>query len=396
MKIAYVTACYPFGVGEEFLDAELRALLDQGVEPVLVPTNYRGMRKRDLPPDLAAIPVFEWQAAKPMVALRMAARRSGALARVARTLPADRAHLTKNLLTVPGGAAVAAMITQRGLTRVHAHWMSTSSTLAMVAANLADVPLSISCHRWDIYDANLMNAKARAATFVRVISDRAAGLVRDRIDADLHERVRVIHMGVEIDDIAAPSAPSPPEATKQITMVANLIPVKGHQHLIAALRLVRDRGIAAELDLIGSGERDAELRALVAQHDLTDAVNFVGQLHRPDVLKRYADGLADVVVLSSVDLGQGLHEGIPVSLMEAMAAGVPVVSTTTGSIPELIEDGTSGLLVPAEDPEALADALVRVLTDPGFARALAERAAERVQQDFSAPACAQQLLEALR
>jgi colanic acid/amylovoran biosynthesis glycosyltransferase len=98
------------------------------------------------------------------------------------------------------------------------------------------------------------------------------------------------------------------------------------------------------------------------------------------------------VVLPSVDLGSGLHEGIPASLMEAMARGIPVVSTRTGAIPELLVDG-AGVMVPAADPVALADALQRLLSDDAFRATTARSGRQRVCREFSAKATMSQLIQ---
>jgi len=99
-------------------------------------------------------------------------------------------------------------------------------------------------------------------------------------------------------------------------------------------------------------------------------------------MRIYEKGEVDVVVLPSTDLGDGVHEGIPVSLMEAMSYGIPVISTTTGGIPELL-GSEAGLLVPERDPLALAEAIEHLARDPSLCRRLGESGRRKVREEFS-------------
>jgi glycosyltransferase involved in cell wall biosynthesis len=148
------------------------------------------------------------------------------------------------------------------------------------------------------------------------------------------------------------------------------------------MAILRDRGVDCVLRLAGEGRVRAELQQLTGDLKLGGAVQFLGQVSHDEILSSYGRRQVGMVVLPSVDLGNNLHEGIPVCLMEAMAYGIPVVSTTTGGISELLCDG-AGMLVPPKDPVALADAIEQVLRDPALRRSLAEKGRIRVQESFS-------------
>ena len=124
-------------------------------------------------------------------------------------------------------------------------------------------------------------------------------------------------------------------------------------------------------------------------------MQFLGYRLHEEILGRYQEGAVDVVVLPSVDLGNHLHEGIPVSLMEAMAEGIPVVSTTTGGIGELLRDG-AGLMVPPGDPAALAEALERLIRSPELRRQLGDAGRRRVSEEFSIERVVAQLATQIR
>jgi len=110
-------------------------------------------------------------------------------------------------------------------------------------------------------------------------------------------------------------------------------------------------------------------------------VSFLGVVPHKELLSSYMDGETDVVVLPSVDLGGYAHEGIPVALMEAMACGLPVVSTSTGGIPELLGRG-AGIMVPAADPQALAEALESLSLDPELRSQLGAKGRRRIEESF--------------
>lgn len=159
-----------------------------------------------------------------------------------------------------------------------------------------------------------------------------------------------------------------------VGIVARLVPIKRHEDFLAAAALVA-RGVpAARFLVVGNGERRAELEALAERLGLAGRVRFVGW--RRDLDRIYAD--LDLVVLTSA------NEGSPVSVIEAMAAGRPVVATRVGGVPDLVEDGTSGLLVPAGDPRGVADAVTALLEDPERRRAMGEAGRARVYPAFDA------------
>jgi glycosyltransferase involved in cell wall biosynthesis len=285
----------------------------------------------------------------------------------------------KNLLVHPKALWLARRLREIGPDHVHAHWASASSTLAMVAAERARVPWSLTAHRWDIREANLLQAKARSACFVRTISEAGARELRERVAIPGWSPV-VLRMGV-----ALPTTTAAPRDGRELRLLtpANLLPVKGHRYLFEALAGLD--GIA--LDVAGDGPLRGELER--AARGL--AVRFLGAISHTDVLAGLEGGRWDAVVLPSAPAADGAREGVPVSLIEAMAAGVPVVSTECGAIPELVTEG-SGLLVPAADPNALRAALER-LRDPQLRRGLAAAGRARVETEFDVERVAAELGE---
>jgi glycosyltransferase involved in cell wall biosynthesis len=180
---------------------------------------------------------------------------------------------------------------------------------------------------------------------------------------------RVIPNGIELDRFGAEPAP----VAGRIVMVGRFAPPKRHDVVVRALADVRPQHPEAELHLVGDGPLRHEVESLVLQLGLQDAVRFLGT--RDDVPDLLA--AAAVVVLASD------YEALPLSVIEAMAAGVPVAATATGGIGELVTDGDTGFLVGAGDSRGLASALGEVLSDSERARAMGQHGREEARRRFS-------------
>jgi glycosyltransferase involved in cell wall biosynthesis len=259
--------------------------------------------------------------------------------------------------------------------------------MALVASRTSGIPWSCTVHRGDIIDNNLLALKARESRFMRVISEDGVSLAAEICGRPLEGNVVILHLGVCVP--AAIAAAQPLHSPPVLLCPAHLIERKGQQYLLEALRMLRERGHSVQLRLAGAGDMRGFLESLVSRYGLGDAVEFMGQVQHAGLLQLYEEGAIDVVVLPT------LHEGIPVCLMEAMAYGVPVVSTMTGGIPELLRDG-AGILVKPRNPAALADAIERVLCDPGLRKRLAESGRLRVETEFSVAAVTTALVEQMQ
>jgi glycosyltransferase involved in cell wall biosynthesis len=374
----------PFGPLEQFLIAEAKELSCRGHDLLIVPrspysnvVNQDAQELRD-----KAIHRRLWSpailATAAGMALRHPARFLRALQIVARSPRAE--VLWKNAVSLPKALWLARQAQRWRADHIHAHWASTMATMAWIASEWSGIPWSFTAHRGDIVGDNLLAAKSRACAFARYISKSGLRMAEERGADVAPGRAVVIHMGV----VVPPPRPAAPPA-KEIPILlcpANLLQVKGHRYLLEAMRMLRDRGIACQLQIAGQGELRSSLEAMAHRLALEDRVSFRGYVPHNDILDEYRSGSIDIVVLPSVDLGDDLHEGIPVCLMEAMAHGLPVVSTTSGGIPELLHDG-AGLLVPPQDSAALADALESLLCNPALRQTRGESGRRRVLDEFS-------------
>ena len=385
MVIVYVTAGLPHShAKEDFFVPEVLGLAKRGNRVVLVPRDRRGGvcdgARRLLPwtrdEGLLSTRVLRGAEMEFLARPREAWRALQCVVRGARARTA-----TKNLAVFCKGLWLARLARDEGAHHIHAQWASTTASLALVAHTVSGVPWSFTAHRGDIVEDNLLGEKVRAASFVRFISRQGMGMAEAICGHSLAGKGVVIHMGVEIPDSPARviGEMSDPHV---VLCPANLIPVKGHVFLIQAIGILKQRNVSCLLWLAGEGPLERQLRREATAAGVCDSVVFLGQLPHHKLLALYTHGGVDVVALASVDLGCGQHEGIPVSLVEAMAHGVPVVSTITGAIPELVTQD-AGLLVPSQDPVALADALHRVLGSKDVWRRLGEGGYRRVKLEFN-------------
>ena len=393
MKLAYVTARMPFAFAEQFFEPEIDSLADT-FDVTVIPTRatdatnrYPALRARAhylglLDGHVARLAAREFARA-PRAALR-------AFASIAFAPSALRARAV-NLVLFPKALALASELRRLEIEHVHVNWMTSSATIVYVASRLTGIPFSITAHQHDIFYDNLTVPKVRAATFVRVISERNRDHLRALVPPELRAKCVAVHLGVALPRAAADA---PPRAIPRILCAARMCVWKGHRYLLAALALLRDRGVAFACDLAGDGEIAADVAALVARYDLGDRVTILGNVPHADLVARLESGAYDLAVLASTER-DGEHEGIPVALMEAMAAGLPVVATRTGSIPELVTDASDGTLVPQADPSALAAALEDLLRDPALRARYGTRGRERVLRDFSTDATTEELASLL-
>jgi glycosyltransferase involved in cell wall biosynthesis len=272
---------------------------------------------------------------------------------------------------------------------VHAHTYK-AGVLASVAGRLAGVPAVLFTPHGHIFSrgANIPGVPGGLRLEVLRWVTRAAQGCADRITAlsepDLEQQLAlrlspaskyvVVRNGIDCDRFAGPR-PRLVEGGPILGAVGRFSEEKGHRHLLEAVALLRGRIPGLRLVLVGYGALEGELRSRAAGLGLDGVVTFAGERDSADVL-----GGFDVFVQPSLYESQGL------AILEAMAAGVPVIACDVGGVRDGVRDGETGLLVPPADPRALADAVLRLCGDPDLSRRLAERAGRDVRDRFSASA----------
>lgn len=394
MNLFYVTVIMPYGRGEDFLLAEVEELINQHVQVSIVPRSYAKWFYHSTDDSITSLAIRT-----PLLSL--AVMRDSLfefLCRPLKTLGAlqlllcskNVKELILNAAVFPKGLWLSRLARRRKADHIHVHWASTTATMVMVASRVAGIPWSVTAHRGDIAGNNLLQKKFEEASFVRFISASGLALARSLGVSLAEVRHHVIHMGVKLP-VQVPEKHGG-AGRPVILCPASFFPVKGHTYLLKAAALLKQQQVDFVLQFAGEGHLQQDIEHEIDQLGILDHVELLGHVAHNDLMTLYSGGQVDLVVLPSVDLGEGLHEGIPVSLIEAMGFGIPVISTTTGGIPELLHDG-AGILVPPKDPDAIAEALIQLLVDPSLRYSLGCSGRERVLERFSIDKVVEQLLK---
>ena len=268
------------------------------------------------------------------------------------------------------------------VTHLHAHFAHSPTSVAMFASQLSGLPFSFTAHAKDIYtsDPRQLREKLRLAKFIVTCTEHnkhyLANLCEDR-PISIHH----VYHGIDTELFGGRSDyHSDPQTPFQVLTIARLIEKKGLPTVYKALKLLYDRGISFQHILIGDGNDRQQLLALIQELGLSSVTQWLGTLPHHRVLDYYRQ--ADLFVLGCQVAANGDRDGIPNVFLESMAMGVPVVSTNISAIPELVENEKTGLLVPPGQPDQLADAMVRMLTDRDLRNRIIPAARQRVMQDF--------------
>lgn len=281
-----------------------------------------------------------------------------------------------------------------GARHLHAHFANRTATVAQQASHLIGVPFSFTAHAFDVFrhaDERVIRRKMAEARFTATVSEYNVDFLETLANGS-KPRIELVRNGIDMDRFAPPPAPPAPPFT--ILAVARLVEKKGLPILIDACRILRDRGHDFRCEIVGKGRLRATLERMIRESELRDRVHLVGPLPQHEILEHYHR--AHVVALPAIVGSDGNREGLPVSIVEALACGVPVVSTRVTGIPEAVRDGVNGLMVPEGDPVALAEALERLMTDPGLLPRLQSAARESVRHEYEQGHTASRLLELFR
>ena len=296
---------------------------------------------------------------------------------------------TRNRVRRFGQAVVMADELPPEVTHIHAHFLHTPASVARYAAHLTGRKWTGSAHAKDIWTTPRWEKREKLNDAEWVVTCTAVN--RAELDAIAPGRVELVRHGLDLDEFPPPPAPSraegePPVLT--ILSVGRAVEKKGYPDLIAALaRLPAEP--AWRFVHVGGGPLIESIRGLAERAGIADRTEWVGAIARPELLARLR--AADLFVLACRIARDGDRDGLPNVLLEAQSQGLPCVATRVSAIPELIEDGVTGLLCPPGNPDALAAAIERLLRDRGLRRRLAVAGERRVRADFSSVAGADRL-----
>jgi glycosyltransferase involved in cell wall biosynthesis len=398
LRVAYVVKMFP-RLSETFILNEILELERRGVEVVVhslkrpapgpVHPGVRELRARIH--YLPERPV-EWLSRGLVDALRFCARRPREAARMLGYVATRRTHQAwKRFFQA---ASLARDAARRPVDHVHAHFASAPARVAMFAARMIDRPFSFTAHAKDIYndgtDLDLLRDKMRAARFVVTVSDFNRAYLSRIYGPDANGSLRRLYNGVDLNVFAprpantsrdvegiGEHAPSPAPI---LLAVGRLVEKKGFDDLLGALPFVLEHAPRARLVIVGAGPEEARLRTLASELGVARSVTWVGALPHDEV--RTWLSRATLFCLPCRVAADGNRDGLPTVLLEALACGVPCVTTALTGIPEIVRDGVEGRLVAPGDAAALADAIGALLADREARSRMARAARIRAGEQF--------------
>lgn len=286
------------------------------------------------------------------------------IATAIRSARSDVDLIARRLVHVGYAALVAQHCRAHGIQHLHAHFGQAPATIAWFAADIMNfrsrgaAQWSFTIHGFqDFVDETIarLDLKAASAAFVICVSDfTKSQLCRVAAPDDWH-KFHVVRCGIDLAAFPA-RHPKPMRSPPKIVIVGRLSPEKGHLTLLQAVKILADRGTDVEVDIVGAGPFEANIKCEQELLGLGSRILFTGELLPHQVRARLHD--ADIFCMAS------FSEGLPISIMEAMAIGVPVVTTWISGIPELAEDGVTAVTVAPGNAEALAAGLTQLIADP--------------------------------
>ena len=382
--VAYVTGEYP-KVSHTFIQREVEGLRALGIE-VLTCTVRQPAGKNVVGPGQAAEAARTFgviEAAKNPVRLigahwRMLRRGSGRwfsalwLAWSIRP-PGLKAFLWQMFYFLEAGILADHLLT-RNVIHIHNHFGDASGSLTMIAAAMSGLPFSITLHGPTIFFEMhwwRLDVKVARAAFIACISHFCRSQAMLFSDEAHWDKLKIVHCGVSLASYGTMQRGA---FSGHVVFVGRLDAVKGVPLLLEAFATVRARHPQARLTIAGDGPARARLEARTQALGLTEVVRFAGYLDEPAVA--WLLETSDMLVLPS------FAEGLPVVLMEAFASRIPVIATQVAGVPELVEDGVSGFIVPPGDVETLTDRLDRLLSDPALCAAMGTAGRAKVEAEF--------------
>jgi len=281
-----------------------------------------------------------------------------------------------------------------GVKHLHAHFANRSATVAHQASRLLGIPFSFTAHAFDIYrEANhaVIARKMADARFTATVSDYNVQFLKSLANGH-PARVELVRNGIDMSLFSPP--PQLPDGPFRILTVARLVEKKGIPILVEACRILHQRGLDFRCDIVGKGALRATLDRMIREWGLAERVRLVGPLAQQEIVRHYHG--AHLVVLPCIVGQDGNRDGLPVSIVEALACGVPVISTPVTGIPEVVHDGVNGLIVPEGDAMKLADAIERVIHDPDLLASFRSAARPSVRDSFDQENTAARLYQLFR
>jgi len=385
MKVAYILNTFP-SVSETFILRELVALGGMDIDIHLFALR-RGRspaaseRARELVPGVCYRASFSRGALVTCTLLAFLRCPFKIMALLARSIwhhmssPMSALWLLRNFAV---GVCFAREAEKKKIDHIHAHFLHIPADLAWLMSEITGIPFSVSAHAHDIYTLNeyCYEHVVENAQFLATCTNDGQSAVRDMFPHLDAGKVVTVRHGLFLKDHAVTS----PEG-KTVLCVGRLEPKKGFDNALRACALLCQRKEEFNCVIAGDGSLRASLEKQLSDAALHDHVHLAGELSQEEVSHLYHD--AAMLVVPSVMCDDGDRDGLPNVILEAQACGLPVIATGVGGIPEFIEDGVNGFIVPAGNAEDMADRMIELLNDFPLRQKMGLAGRARVEEHFN-------------
>lgn len=394
LKIAYILSIFP-SVSETFIREEIEALEELGVEVTVFSLKTpKSDRIGPITTENRTIPVYysPFFLSLPLIRTNLNSLFTHPHIIVKKVISIifrlwrQPSELIKTLVVFPKSVFFSTIIKQIGCQQVHAHFCTIPFSAATIIGVINNIPVSTTAHGFDIFQRPSVDLRERileAQPFITISNFNKNYLKNLFLDIP-DETIKMVHCGINLKKFSQYPRHGNTKQ-KNILVVARLEKVKGIDILLDALAIVEKHGAAVNCNIIGDGSLKSTLIQQMHQLSLDKIVNFYGAQPHEFVIN--ALNQADFFVLPS------RSEGIPVSVMEAIASSLPVIATSVSGLPEIIEDGKNGILVPPEDAKKLAQAILSLCEHPDLIDKFSTFGYEKIQNEFDIKKNAHQLLD---
>lgn len=393
-RVVYIVSLFPCW-SETFIVREISALIAQGVDVRIISLKHASetMVQAD---DLALLPRVHHPGSHLSAVSVLTRTLFSAPVLTARCIAAlitdmwrRPAVLLKSLIALTRGLQHLPWLRDFSPHFIYSHWATYPSTVAWALSQIGKIRFGFTSHAHDIFnDQQLLARKLSDADVAVTISQFNVEWLTKHVSPIARDKLQIVHCGV---DLAVSKVSETKREPAWILAVGRLDPIKGFATLIEAMHLLSQRQVDCRCSIVGEGPLRASLQALIDALGVARKVQLVGAKPQDEV--RSMMERATLFALPCEVATDGNRDGIPVALMEAMAVGCPVLSAPVSGVPELIQDGVTGLLVETANPRALANAIQRLLEDSTLRSDLSRAARRKIEVEFDAASEASKLLK---
>jgi len=380
MKTAYIIGEFP-SISETFILREINALKEKGNHITIF-----ALKKGKPPYHADAEKLMEHvYYRRNLFSIRLAMRHFCILACrpsiYIHALTVNLKKTTNNKLKLFRNFLIAGDLAYEGfkqnIDHIHAHFAFLPADVGLLVSQLMNIGFSFSAHARDIYTQSkkALSDKVINAQFIVVCTQHGKNHLQNLFPKELPEKFIMLHHGLPLQDFT-------PEDSKEsfIIGIGRLKEKKGFHYLVETCRLLTEKNISFQCQIVGEGPQKKKIQSLIRQYGLEKNIHLPGKLTQDDIIALYRR--AAVLVVPSIIATDGDRDGLPNVILEALAMQVPVVATSVAGIPELVRDGINGFLVNPEQSDMLADRIQRILTDSKLRQNMGKNGRMTIEEDF--------------